>query len=213
MAKLTFYEQVGVVIPGAIFLAVLVILVPGMQSYVSLSSITAGDFGIFLLAAYALGQAVAAFGNIVEFLWWKPWGGMPSFWVTKPTCSLLNPSQIANLMDKVNSDFNLHLSSIIGTSKDKWGPIFGQMHRAALAIRSDRIETFNGNYGLNRGLATAFLLLFSVSVVVDLYAWKAHLAMLALAGIYLYRMNRFGIHFAKEVFFVFLNEKPKIAIP
>jgi hypothetical protein len=205
MTKLTFYEQVGIVIPGALFLAALIVLVPALRSYISLSSIGLGEFGIFLLVAYGLGEAIAALGNVVEYLWWKPWGGMPSNWVIKAESGLLNSAQVALLTTRINGEFGMNIPSITGLSAKQWGPIFGQVYRAALGIRADRIETFNGNYGLNRGIASAFMALMVIVLVLDWTNWKLAAVLAIAVLVYLYRMHRFGKHFAKEVIFVFLN--------
>lgn len=209
MTKLTFYEQVGIVIPGALFLAALIVIVPALQVYISLTSVGVGEFGIFVLVAYGIGEAIAALGNIVEFLWWKSFGGMPSNWVIKTKPNLLNASQIATLTARINADFGMSISSVVGLSAKEWGPIFGQIYRAALGIRADRIETFNGNYGLNRGLASAFIALVAVVLIQNWASWKLAAALAIAALVYLYRMHRFGKHFAKEVLFVFLNGRPK----
>ncbi|MGA7676226.1 MAG: hypothetical protein WCA78_14420 [Rhizomicrobium sp.] len=209
MTKLTFYEQVGIVIPGALFLAALIVVIPKLQAYIALSSIGLGEFGIFLLVAYGIGEAIAAIGNVVETIWWKPWGGMPSNWVTKPDAELLNSAQVASLTSRINSDFGISVQSVTGLSAKEWRPIFGQIYRAAIGIRAERIDTFNSNYGLNRGLASAFIALLVIVLIVDWTNWKLAVAVAVAATIYLYRMHRFGVHFAKEVFFVFLNGPKK----
>ena len=71
MVKLSFYEQVGILIPGSLFLAVLLVIVPGANAFLSPKDISVGEFGIFLIVAYAAGHAIAAVGNMMEFAWWK----------------------------------------------------------------------------------------------------------------------------------------------
>lgn len=68
-----------------------------------------------------------------------------------------------------------------------------------------RIETFNGNYGLNRGIAAALLCLAAVVGTMSPNRWLLALGFVLVAVIYVYRMQRFGIHFAKEVYLGFLN--------
>jgi hypothetical protein len=46
MDKLTFYEQVGIVIPGSVLLAGLLFLFPILNAYVPKEGVTLGQFGI-----------------------------------------------------------------------------------------------------------------------------------------------------------------------
>jgi uncharacterized membrane protein len=72
-----------------------------------------------------------------------------------------------------------------------------------------RIDTFNGNYGLNRGLASATAILAVVSATQS--SWWIALALLAISGVFLYRAYRFGVYYARELFmqFLVLTEQPR----
>ena len=64
----------------------------------------------------------------------------------------------------------------------------------------DRIDTFN--YGLNRGLASACLVLLVVALArAD---WRISVGLLLAAVIYGYRAYRFGVHYARELYVQFL---------
>lgn len=205
MNKLSFYEQVGIVIPGALFLTALIIFSPSVVPGLMISDISIGEFGVFLLIAYATGHAVAAVGNIVEKIWWWFQGGMPSNWVILKRPAILSEAQCTNLILRIKEVCNLDVSSLNGMNRADWEPIFGQIYRYSLSKSLLRIETFNGNYGLNRGLASALISAAAIIAIIDPMSWKICLVLMAISLVYLYRMNRFGVHFAREVFFAFLN--------
>ena len=85
-----------------------------------------------------------------------------------------------------------------------WNKTFQQLYRDVLGTKPGRSETFNGNYGLNRGLASATLALAIVVPFFIAKPWLASAALLAVSVVYLYRAYRFGVHFAREVVTRFL---------
>ena len=66
----------------------------------------------------------------------------------------------------------------------------------------ERIETFNGNYGLNRGLSASCLVLAVVSATQ--LQWSLAAASILLAAVFAYRAYRFGKHYARELYVQFL---------
>ena len=103
MNKLTFYEQVGIVIPGSVFLFGLLLFFPVLQVVLTKDGVSVGELGIFVLLSYAAGHLIAAVGNAAESFLWGLVGGMPSGWVTKTQTSLLSGPQIDLLEKKVQS--------------------------------------------------------------------------------------------------------------
>jgi hypothetical protein len=66
----------------------------------------------------------------------------------------------------------------------------------------ERIDTFNGNYGLNRGLCSGF---FALALVAAVHAqWYVVIGFLVLAIVFAYRAYRFGVHYARELYLQFL---------
>ena len=63
-------------------------------------------------------------------------------------------------------------------------------------------HTFNGNYGLNRGLAAACVALAMVAATQA--QWYVVIGFLALAIVFAYRAYRFGVHYARELYLQFL---------
>lgn len=204
MDKMTFYEQVGIVIPGTVLLVGLLFYFPALNGLIAKDGVTLGQFGIFLLLAYASGQLVAAVGNALEALLWRFVGGMPSNWVTQPGgTSLLSSHQVETLASRIRTRLNAQIGKVDGLDHRTWWPITRQIYAdVAKNGKPQRIDTFNGNYGLNRGLSASTLILALVS------AWHSQygvtVGLLVLFVVYAYRAYRFGVHYARELFVQFL---------
>ncbi len=68
------------------------------------------------------------------------------------------------------------------------------------------MNIFNGNYGLNRGMAAALLAILVLAFVTHgLAAWTAAILLAIGAAIAVFRMHRFGVHYARELFVQFLS--------
>jgi hypothetical protein len=85
-------------------------------------------------------------------------------------------------------------------------PIFRQIYAMVRAAgRDDRAHTFNGNYGLFRGIASAAIVAAVAIVLVRGWAsWPLAAAFLAAAGLAIFRMHRFAKHYARETYVQFL---------
>jgi hypothetical protein len=57
MNKPTFYEQAGIIIPGAVLLVGLLFYFPALNALMAKDGVSLGQFGIFLLLAYAAGHS------------------------------------------------------------------------------------------------------------------------------------------------------------
>src|SRR5580692_5546448 len=125
---MTFYEQVGIVIPGAVLMVGLLFYFPALNALVAKDGVTLGQFGIFLLLSYAAGHFIAAFGNVLEGVLWRLLGGMPSDWVTKQPPALLSPQQIAALETKVASRLGVTIDRLAGMNRKVWWPISRQIY-------------------------------------------------------------------------------------
>ena len=212
MKTLSFYEQVAILIPGAICLFALLLIIPELKSsFAAADGITVGGLGLFLILAYGTGHAVAAIGNLLESAFGWFFGGMPSDWVVKDGQHLIQPEQLKLLEDRITERLGFSSPALHGLPKKRWKAIFGQLYRHVLTTNPGRIETFNGNYGLNRGLSAALLAVTILVIIARPNHWIAlAIGTAVLAGIYLIRMHRFGVHFAKEVLFCFLNPTPTV---
>jgi hypothetical protein len=199
---MTFYEQVGIVIPGSVLMFGLLLLFPTLQSVLTKDGVSLGDFGIFLLLSYAAGHLIAAIGNAAESILWPLVGGMPSDWITRADATLLSATQMDLLEKKLENRLGIK-KKIQGMDRTVWWPISRQIYAdVAKNGKPDRIDTFNGNYGLNRGLAAATFALACVTAVHG--KWLVALGLLVLTAVYDYRAYRFGVHYGRELYLQFL---------
>jgi hypothetical protein len=204
MKKLTFYEQVGIVIPGSVLLFGLLFFVPSLKDLLAKDSVSVGQLGIFVLLSYAAGHLIAAVGNWGENLLWMPFGGMPSNWVIQQKTTLLSDQQREKLPQKLQARLGITISSIIGLERRNWFPISRQIYSDVERNgKRDRIETFNGNYGLNRGLAGSSLVLACAAFAFG--NWQVGVGLLVFCGVYAYRAYRFGVHYGRELYVQFLS--------
>lgn len=199
----TLYEQVGIVIPGALFLVGVNLLVPEARQLTGTTSVSLGEFGIFFLLAYAAGHFVAAIGNFGESIAWRTLGGMPSDWIVKADTKLISPLQRGGLDEKVRSRLAIDVLTVVGMDREVWWPISRQLYAYVMRNgKPERIDAFNGNYGLNRGLCATSSVLTITALAQQhwVLAVAFFIGMLAFG----YRAYRFGIHYARELYVQFL---------
>jgi hypothetical protein len=198
----SFYEQVGIIIPGAVLLFGLMQLLPESGKFIGTDAATLGEFGIFFLLSYAAGHLVAALANVGERAVWHFAGGMPTDWVVKEATGLISSVQRDRLDAQIQS--RLGMSVVVkGLERKQWFPISRQLYAEVMRNgKPDRIETFNGNYGLNRGLAAACVVLMCIAALKTNLIVAGVLALAAL--MFGYRAYRFGVHYARELYVQFL---------
>src|SRR5260370_37428018 len=95
--KMTFCEQLGIVIPGSVLRLGFVLYYPALQFVAAKGGLSVGDLGLFVLIAYAAVHLVAAIANALETLFWGILRGMPSDCVTLDPPSLLTPEQVVSI--------------------------------------------------------------------------------------------------------------------
>jgi hypothetical protein len=206
MRSFDFYEFTGVIAPGTIVLLCFALLYPEIRLLFD-KDLTVGGLGIFLIVAYVAGHLTQAIGNSIEALWWKAWSGMPTDWARSGKGNLISDQQIEAMQEQLASKLKLQtVTAIPELSQQAWFAVTRQMHAAVAAeSRAGRIDIFNGNYGLNRGIASALLIASLFTITRGAVHWSAALAALVGAGVALYRMHRFAKHYARELFVQFLQ--------
>jgi len=206
--KFDLYEYIGVIVPGAVILLACSILYPSLLPMLT-SSITLGDLGLVLIFAFVAGHLVQAGGNLWELIIWYFAGGVPTSWAINGSKALLSKEQIIRLEEKLMNDFKLGSSDVILES----GIIREIYVRVRKLGKSDRVEKFNRNYGLMRGVAVALIASGLLAVINDFDYWPEALLLFFLASVATYRMVRFGKHYARELYAEYLaidnSIKPK----
>lgn len=194
MKSFDFYEFVGILLPGSAFLVATGFLFDVKGYTILFFPNDLGSFGLHVFAAYILGHLIQAIGNFVEKFYWMFWKGMPTDWpFTKP-----NNTQFITAKDTVIS---LCQGTTTGLTLEKWRSYVAQSRSVVFSReRSSRLNFFNGNYGLFRGLISASLLLASFSWSSEKSLLTIYLCLFVVSALSFYRMHRFGVHYASELF-------------
>ena len=133
MNKLSFYEQVGIVIPGALLLFGLAFYVPVLRDVLGKDGISIGGLGVFVLISYAAGHLLAALGNGIEGIYWRCRGGMPSNWIIGSRPRLLSLSQIERVEALVASRLGLTLPPLAELTANVWSCVQANLLRRRAA--------------------------------------------------------------------------------
>lgn len=205
MRQFDFYEFVGVIVPGAVFLTGVALAWPDGSPLERIGDLSIGGLGLGVILAYAAGHLVQAVGNMVEKAWWWAWGGMPSDWPRSGSHTLIAPHQSSQLEERVRTLLHQPDFKLSSTNRRDWYSIVRQVYAAVAGDgRAARVDVFNGNYGLCRGLAASFLALIPSVALIQWPGWGVVAGLGLAAGIALYRMHRFGVHYGREVVVQFL---------
>jgi len=210
MKKLDFYEFTGIVAPGAVAVYGLSRIHPEVGLLLKDQSITVGELGLLLILAYVAGHIIQSFGNLLEKGWWFFFGGMPSDWPRTGKRQLLAASQMQVLPSRIRSVLKLECSERLSDlSKNDWFAITRQIYSTVrLVDRTDRIDVFNGNYGMFRGIAASLLLLLAVAIIdTQVHDARVYAVLGITALLAFFRMHRFGVQYARELFVQFLSIK------
>lgn len=195
--EFSLYEFVGILIPSITLLFFTELLIDIVYDFKIVDFSKLGESIIFLMVAYGLGHILHGFGNLLEWLLWKVFGGMPTNWLTKKPRlyqKLLDDFETKKILEKINSE--------IGESEQK---DYGRLIYTKLFAKglTNRIDIFNANYSLFRGLTTAFIILGILTF--NLIDWRYSLISFIIAFIALIRMIRFAKLYAREVFRTYLT--------
>ena len=207
MKSLSFYEFAGIVLPGIIVILGISILFPNMKNFLFNNTLSVGDFGLVLILAYAAGQINQAVGNLVESVWWQLQGGTPTDWVRQRKGDLLTDTQLENSLKLIYSKLDLKID-VTKISASEWRNVTCQIYVSLIAQnRTERIDIFNGNYGMNRGIAAVLITLALLTFFSEVGSIKIALLLLGLSFIAISRMSRFAKYYARELFLQFLVNK------
>ena len=212
MKNFDFYEFAGILAPGVVLLFAVNLTHPQVTPFLAGQQISVGSLGLFVVLAYVAGHLVQGVGNLVEGAFWKAFGGMPTSWlVQQRECGYLNAQQLHALPKKVEQHLGIGFGKPLRDLMDaEWSPTVRSIYASVQAAgRSGRVDIFNGNYGMLRGVGSAFLLAAVLCGAEQ--KWTLALLMIGCAGVAFVRMHRFGKHYARELFVQFLLLKQESA--
>lgn len=211
MKKFDFYEFTGVLAPGAVVVYGLARIYPELGILVHDEKVSFGELGLLLILAYVAGHLIQSFGNLVEWIWWRCAGGWPSDWVRTRKRGIIATAQWKVLPARIRDGLQIKCPDDLSTiSADEWKPITRQVYAAVRkAGRADRVDIFNGNYGMFRGVAAGLIVILVAAFNdVETDRWKLYGALFVMALLALMRMHRFGVHYARELFVQFIGMQP-----
>lgn len=205
----SFYEFVGVIAPGSVLLIILVYLFPGCLETLEAKQLSIGGFGVFIIIAYVLGQLIQAIGNFIENIYWWFWGGVPSFWITrKGKCDYLSSEQLQIIPKKIERLLDIEITKSLDNFNEKqWFAITRQIFAAIKqSDGTERLENFNAIYGLFRGIAASFATGFVIMTFKTGFShYEFQLIIVTFFIMAIFRMHRFAIHYARELYVQFLQ--------
>ncbi len=206
MRQFDLHEFLGYIAPGMLLLVGIRYILPETEKLLPHDGISFGAFGIGVVLAYAAGQLLQTFGNGIETVWWKLWGGMPTDWVRTGKHRIVLPIQAAEVETKAARILGDESFKFSGVNAEGWNSVTRQIRAAiAAAGRAARLDAFIGYYGLCRGLVSSFLILLALNLLLHLHLWRIHAFLVALLLLAIYRMHRFGVRYGQEIFAQFLE--------
>lgn len=212
--EFSFYEFTGTVIPGATLILGLAFANYPLRDFLLGDKFGAGHLGLFLVASYITGQLVQGIGNILEKLLWA-FRGMPSTWIRRKKPPYLSCTQTKKLREVLTNLLGHDVGPLQSLDSRSCRGITGQLYaKLENEGRTQRIDIFNSNYGLFRGVASALLVAVAVMSIKHGF-WTQPTAIMA--GVFILaiiRMHRFGIHYASEIYrqALTLADQPKTTI-
>lgn len=196
----SLYEFTGIIVPGSTLVLGVAFQYEGLRQLLIGESFGVGQLGLFAVIAYVAGHLVQGVGNQLEHLVWLR-RGMPTSWIRR--------AKIPYLSDSQRSQLQKVLPEILGHDVAPFGEldmrscrgITGQLY-ATLEHkgRVKRVDVFNANYGLFRGIASALLVVAIIAGFHHGVFTIEFLVVLIAFALAVLRMHRFGVHYASEIY-------------
>jgi hypothetical protein len=204
--KFNAYEYIGVIAPGAVIVFALTLVSPQVKQLIVDDGTTVGGLGLFLILSFVAGHLLQGLGNWFEKVFWKCFSGMPTNWVKGKNQNLLAKDQRVLLIAKI-SELHPKIVNLETLDDKEWYAITRELYAMVMdAGRASRVDAFNRNYGLLRGVAVSFIVTTLGSFFLLGFAgWKIIIALAICSVLAVYRMHRFGVTYARELFVQFLR--------
>lgn len=208
MKALNIFEIFGILVPGTIFTLGLVALYPDALGVLNKREFSFGDFGVILLVSYAIGNLIAGLGIILEKGYWELFAGTPTdrTWHTKRS---IFPVRV---LDSLQA--RLVQAKMIATKEDvksmqlaEWKELVREIYTYVLLRKQTRrLDVFNAQYSMNRGIAAGLLLSVLVEIQKANFSdWRMESVLCFCAALAAYRMHFYRIEYAGELFRQFIH--------
>jgi hypothetical protein len=202
MKEINLYDLLGVLAPGAVLTVGIITVFPEAAAVLANTHFTVGDFGIVLLASYVLGNLVAGLGNFLESAYWRMRGGLPTDSAIRSGCELIQPREQQALQARLQANRLIGADEhLVDLALRDWKGLTRRIYIELENRRATRrIDVFNAQYGMNRGIAAGFIALIALVIFhAGLAAWRIELILAACTALACYRMERFSNYYAGEL--------------
>ena len=204
--EFSFYEFVGILLPGVSLLLGLAVINDEFRGLVTNENFNVAKFGLFVLAAYLTGHIVQGAGNLVDDLLIRRVIGKPTHWITWKHPPYLSAVQVKELPGALRTLLGHDVGDLRKLSKRDTDGIRGQLYAKLQELkRTERLDIFNGNYGMFRGIWAGLLLTLVASVAE--HGWRNRITIIVAVVLFfaVLRFFRFGWHYAAELYRQALN--------
>lgn len=198
---LSFYDFVGILVPGITFLYCLYLFAARVFNMTFLDFAKIGDSVVFIVLSYVTTEVLLhPLGNAFETLYWKFWKGKPTSWLTRQ--NERGPRSRRQLFKKSSEEYRtsvvqkVHITFKGRKETDDYGmSVYRFIDRQDV---SKRANVFNANYSLFRAMSIVFVLLGGISCYFDEWLIAGITTILLVFSVY--RMDRFAVRYAEEIF-------------
>ncbi len=202
MKELNLYDILAVLAPGAVVTVGIITLYPDAGSVLANKSFTIGEFGIVLLVSYVIGNLVAGLGDFLEAGYWRLRGGNPTEAAIHTGCTFVHSREQRAIEEALRSKGLIAIDEELKNLRPQdWRALTRRMY-VELEQRNatQRINIFNTQYGMNRGIAAGLTVLLAMLLVRSgLDSWKVELLLVVCIGLACYRMERFSRYYTGEL--------------
>ena len=210
MKEFNLYDILGVLAPGAVVTVGVMTIFPDTIQVLAKDNLSAGDLGFVILISYVIGNLVAGLGNFLENGYWKLRGGWPNDRAHQSDGKILGAREIAALQEKLRNQRLIGPAEILtGLESRDWRAISRRVY-VGLAARgaSRRIDIFNAQYGMNRGIAAGFVVLIGLLLFqTGISCWRIQIVLAVCTALAFYRMERFARYYTAELFRCYLADE------
>lgn len=198
--EFSFYEFAGVLVPGSTLILAMAINKEALLETFLSKDFGAGQLGLFVVASYIFGHLVQGIGNLLEKALWS-FRGMPSTWIRREKVPFLTEGQLKCVRDILPTLLGHDPGDLTNLNDSNLRNITSQLYSTLEREgRVARIDIFNANYGLFRGIAAALLVVLGFTILENGICSQSTLIICGLFILALLRMRRFGIYYASEIY-------------